>query len=145
MVYGEIEKIMIDERGHVTPKGHLLMSAERMMKYLTDEKLFLDNIDFSIKLLTYAQLIRDEKYTKDLRRKFMNNIERQFYRDIYKRDINPDKEEFLSAMTTLLLGREFAHELGMTDKEYEEELKKSNNPYLHKPKTSLRPKRVKEK
>ncbi len=134
MVYGEIEKIMTDETGHVTPKGHLLMSVEMMMKYLTDEKLFLDNIDFSIKLLTYAQLIRDEKYTKDLRRKFMNNIEKPFYRDIYKRELDLDKEEFLSAMTTLMLGREFAHELGMTDEEYEEELKKSNNPYLDKSK-----------
>ena len=114
-----------------------------MMKYLTDEKLFLDNIDFCIKLLTYAQLIRDEKLTIDLRRKFMNNIERPFYRDIYKRGLDLDKEEFLSAMTTLMLGREFAHEMGMTDEEYEEELKKSNNLYLHKPKTSLRPKRVK--
>lgn len=143
MVYGEIEKIMIDETGHITPKGHLLMSVERMMKYLTDEQLFLDNIDFSIKLLTYAQLIRDEKPTKDLRRKFMNNVEKPFYCDIYKRDINPDKEEFLSAMTTLMLGREFAHELGISDEEYDESLKKSSNPYLHEPKTSLRPKKWK--
>ncbi|WP_406535015.1 hypothetical protein [Methanobrevibacter sp.] len=131
MVYGEIEKIMIDEKGHVTPKGHLLMSAERMMKYLTDEKLFLDNIDFSIKLLTYAQLIRDEKYTVDLRRKFMNNIERQFYRDIYKRkEYTDDEEEFMSAMTTLLLGREFYEECGLTDEDFEESLRNSNNKYI---------------
>ena len=131
MVYGKIEEIMIDDEGHITPKGHLLMSAERMMKYLTDERLFLDNIDFSIKLLTYAQLIRDEKYTKDLRRKFMNNVERPFYRDIYKRELDMDKEEFLSAMTTLMLGREFAHELGISDEEYEESLRNSNNKYLN--------------
>lgn len=130
MVYGKIDEIIIDETGHVTPKGHLLMSCENMMNYLIKERLFLDNIDFSIKLLTYAQLIRDEKCTPDLCRKFMNNIERPFYRDIYKRELNLDKEEFLSAMTTLMLGREFAHEIGMTDKEYEKALEKTNNTYL---------------
>ncbi|MBQ2652545.1 MAG: hypothetical protein IJF83_03230 [Methanobrevibacter sp.] len=132
MVYGKIEEIMIDDEGHITPKGHLLMSAERMMKYLTDERLFLDNIDFSIKLLTYTQIIRDEKYTKDLRRKFMNNVERPFYRDIYKRrEYSDDDKEFMSAMTTLMLGREFAHELGINDEEYEESLRNSNNKYLN--------------
>ena len=55
----------------------------------------------------------------------------EFYCDIYKRrEYSEDEEEFMSAMTTLLLGREFYEECGLTDEDYEESLRNSNNKYI---------------
>ena len=106
------------------------MSCKSMMKYLTDNDLFLKELDFANKLLTFTFMIRDETLTPELKRQFQRVIQRPFYKNIYQ-SVNTD-EEFLSAITTLMLGREFAHELGQTDEEYEKELQQTQNTYLKK-------------
>lgn len=126
----DIKEIMENEDEYLSSKGHLLMSCKSMMKYLTDNDLFLKELDFANKLLTFTFMIRDETLTPELERQFQRVIQRPFYKNIYQ-SVNTD-EEFLSAITTLMLGREFAHELGQTDEEYEKELQQTQNTYLKK-------------
>ena len=118
MVYGEIEKIMIDDWELISQYIRLVIEASDLPKWGHYELIDVDN---SFKLTDTHEYLRN---------KFMNNIERQFYCDIYKRrEYSEDEEEFMSAMTTLLLGQ-FYGECGLTDEDYEESLRNSNNKYI---------------